>query len=81
MISNEELEKILLDTGKVLEVKAKGDGYHYNLLIVSDEFKDMNILKRQKWVYSLLGDYIKDGRLHALNMKTYTKEEWGLANG
>lgn len=80
-MTNEELENLLITTGKVFKVKAKGDGKHYDLLVVSDEFKGMNLLKRQKWVYGFIKDYIADGRLHAVNMKTLTKDEWELLNG
>ncbi|MDP1602426.1 MAG: BolA/IbaG family iron-sulfur metabolism protein [Legionella sp.] len=81
MISNEALEKYLLDKPDVDFVKVEGDGYHYQLVIVSDVFVGKSIVKRQQWVYSQLKDYITSGSLHALSMKTWTKEEWEKTRG
>ena len=76
MISNEELEHHLLDTGQVEQVKVEGDGYHYQLLVVSDVFSGKSTVARQQWVYAQLKDFITTGTLHALTMKTWTKAEW-----
>lgn len=76
-----ELEQILLDTGKFIKVKASGDGRHFDLIAVSDEFKGLSRLKRQQLIYGFLKQYITDGSLHALNMQTLTREEWELSDG
>lgn len=81
MVSNEELENRLKDAGEVDFVKVEGDGYHYQLTIVSDVFKDKSRVARQQWVYARLKDYITTGSLHALTMKTWTKEEWEKSHG
>lgn len=81
MISNEELERRLAETGEVDFVKVEGDGYHYQLTIVSNAFLDKSKVARQQWVYSKLKDYITTGSLHALSMKTWTKEEWEKSHG
>ena len=81
MISNKELERHLLDTEEVDFVQVDGDGYHYQLTIVSNAFLDKSKVARQQWVYSKLKDYITTGSLHALSMKTWTKEEWETSHG
>lgn len=81
MISNEELEKHLETSEDVEFVKVTGDGYHYQLVIVSDCFVGKSAVARQQWVYSKLKDYITTGSLHALTMKTWTKEEWENKRG
>lgn len=81
MTSNEELERHLLEAGEVEFVKMEGDGYHYQLTIVSDEFLGKSKVARQQWVYARLKDYITSGSLHALSMKTWTKEEWEKSHG
>lgn len=57
-------------------VKVNGDGRHFNAIIVSNLFQDLNTLKRQQKVYEFLGEKIQSGELHALTMKTYTPIEW-----
>ena len=77
MLSNEEIEKQFKDLNEVSYVKVDGDGYHYQLTIVSDAFQSKSKVARQQWVYSYLKEFISTGKLHAINMKTYTNEEWG----
>lgn len=81
MVSNEEIENKLKTIEHVFYVKVVGDGYKYQLTIVSDLFLNKPKVARQQWVYAQLKDYITTGRLHALSMETWTKEEWGQKNG
>lgn len=81
MISNTELEEQLRATNKVDYVKVTGDGYHYQLVIVTDEFLGKSKVVRQQWVYRQLQEHIVAGRLHALSMQTWTKNEWETQHG
>jgi acid stress-induced BolA-like protein IbaG/YrbA len=53
-----------------------GDGHHFEAIIVSAEFADLNRVKRQQRVYQLIRDKLDSGELHALSMQTLTPEEW-----
>lgn len=81
MISNEELENRLQNAEDVSFVKVDGDGYHYQLTIVSDAFIGKSPVARQQWVYARLKDLITAGTVHALSMKTWTKDEWEKKHG
>jgi len=81
VISNNQIEQRLLEADSVEYVHVKGDGYHYQLTIVSDVFVGKTKVARQQWVYAQLKDYITAGSLHALSMKTWTKNEWEKQNG
>ncbi|WED43905.1 BolA family protein [Legionella cardiaca] len=81
MINNEVLEQRLVETGEVDFVRVEGDGYHYQLTVVSDSFLGKTKVARQQWVYAKLKDYITTGSLHAITMKTLTKEEWEKNRG
>jgi acid stress-induced BolA-like protein IbaG/YrbA len=81
MIDNEEVKQCLLDTGEIDFVQVKGDGYHYQLVVVSDTFRGKTKVARQQWVYAKLKAYITAGSLHAVSMKTLTKEEWEREHG
>ena len=61
--------------------KASGDGYHYELIVVSDVFAAMSKIQRQQWVYHKLHTHIQDGSIHALTMKTWTVKEWEQRHG
>lgn len=81
MLNNNQLEIRLLALNGVEYAKVSGDGYHYQLTIVTDLFIDKSKLERQRWVYAQLKDDITTGSLHALTMKTFTKSEWEKERG
>ncbi len=76
MISHDEIEARLVAEEGVSYVHVLGDGYHYELTIVSSQFEGLRKVARQQWVYSKLQDYITSGDLHALTMQTFTEAEW-----
>jgi acid stress-induced BolA-like protein IbaG/YrbA len=78
---SKQIEKYLSSDGDVDYVLVEGDGYHYQLTIVSNAFVGKSKVARQQWVYARLKDYITSGSLHALTMKTWTKDEWDEHHG
>ncbi|RPD90817.1 BolA family transcriptional regulator [Neisseria weixii] len=53
----------------------KGGG-HYAVVIVSEAFRDVSRLNRQRMVKTLLNDLFSDGLIHALIIKAVTPEEY-----
>jgi acid stress-induced BolA-like protein IbaG/YrbA len=81
MLSNEEVEQKLKAIDGVFFVKVEGDGYQYQVTVVSDVFISKSKVARQQWVYAQLKEFITTGKLHAISMKTWTQEEWGREHG
>lgn len=81
MVSVEEISKRLEAIAGVHHVQAQGDGYHYQITVVSDKFLDLSRIKREQWVYAQLMDWITSGELHAVTMKTWTVAEWEQHHG
>jgi len=52
------------------------DDKHFNITIVSDFFKDKQLIDRQKSIYDVIGKYILNREIHAVSLKVYTKDEW-----
>ena len=77
----EEIEEIFDKIAGVSYVKAATDGHHFELVIVATQFEAKTLVARQQWVYKYLHEYITSGKLHALQMKTYTPLEWESKNG
>jgi acid stress-induced BolA-like protein IbaG/YrbA len=72
--------KTLLEAGfENAEIQAGGDGSHFNVTIVTEQFEGMRAVKRQQTVYAQLGDKITSGEVHALSIKAYTPSEWQQA--
>ena len=52
------------------------DQVHFEARVISDAFVDKTPVQRQRLVYEVVGEHISSGAIHALSLKTYTKEEW-----
>jgi len=53
----------------------RGDGLHFEALVVSSEFEGLSLIDRHRKVMDVLKDYFKTA-LHALSLKTLTPTEW-----
>jgi len=62
-------------TGRHLNHKLHDGGFHLEAVIVSDDFKELTLVKRHKIVYEAMGELMKH-EIHALSMKTLTVLEW-----
>lgn len=54
------------------------EGGHYNAVIVSTRFEGLGPVERHRAVYAALGD-LRERRVHALALRTYTPDEWRRA--
>jgi acid stress-induced BolA-like protein IbaG/YrbA len=45
-------------------------------MVVGDIFEGKRSVQRQQMVYAALQEHIASGVIHAVNMKTYSKDEW-----
>ena len=52
-----------------------GDGGHYKINLVSDDFEDLSLLDRHKKIYVLLKDMIKK-EIHAISLNLSTVKEY-----
>ena len=51
------------------------DEHHFFATIIWDGFEGQTPLVRQRSVYATLGDAIATGQVHALSLKTLTKDQ------
>jgi acid stress-induced BolA-like protein IbaG/YrbA len=72
----EEIQALLAAKFPDAHIEVSGDGYHYDVLIVSEQFAGLMPVKKQQLVYAVLNDKIVDGSLHAVNMKLFTPAQW-----
>jgi len=56
-------------------IEVRGDGSHFEALIVSTVFEGKRPIARHQAVYAALGERMK-AEIHALSMKTLTPEEY-----
>lgn len=75
-MENNEIAALLKEQLNLSEAHVNGDGSHFNIIAVSDQFGEMSRVKKQQFVYAPLKDKIADGSMHAISIKTYTDSEW-----
>lgn len=70
------IEELLKNELNLEEVYVKGEGSHYQVIAVSDQFAELSRVKQQQLIYAPLNDKIADGTIHALSIKVFTPERW-----
>ena len=61
-------------------VAVRGDGHHFEAVIVSPAFRGRSRVQQHQQVYAVLGARM-GAEIHALSMQTYTPEDWAARNG
>ena len=56
-------------------LEVRGDGAHFDAVIVSPAFAGLSRVRQHQLVYAALGDRMRE-EIHALSMKTFSPEEW-----
>tara|TARA_Y100001934_G_C12095903_1_gene651468 strand:- start:24 stop:299 length:276 start_codon:yes stop_codon:yes gene_type:complete len=66
---------IIDDSAKHQNHKKDSSGGHYTMILISDDFINLNLLTRRKKVYGILDTLMKI-EIHALSMRLMTIEEF-----
>lgn len=74
-----EVEKLIKAGLPDCEVIVKGDGSHFDAIVIGEVFAGQSLVKQQQLVYATVVDRITNGQLHALSIKTYTPQDWERA--
>jgi monothiol glutaredoxin len=58
------------------EVRVEGEGCDLLITVVSSQFNDLTLVKKQQLVMATLKDSLASGKLHAVSVKAFTPDEW-----
>ena len=75
MVTPESIRASLASGLPCEHVEVRGDGTHFEALIVSKAFAGLSRVKQHQLVYAALGDRMR-AEIHALSMQTLTPEQW-----
>lgn len=75
-----EVKQILETQLENCTVTTAGEGCDFQVIVVGALFEGLRPVKCQQLVYACLNEYIADGTIHALTIKTYTPEQWDALN-
>ena len=79
-IKNNLSNNILCNHLEIIDESPNHGGFsgtvsHVKIIVVSDDFEGLSLIKRHQLVYKALNEYMH-GEIHALTMKTLTPEEF-----
>jgi len=75
MVESRSIEDSIRAGLACTHLEVRGDGAHFEAVIVSPEFAGLTRVRRHQLVYAALGDRMRE-EIHALSMKTYSPDEW-----
>ncbi|MDP8100559.1 BolA family protein [Phocoenobacter atlanticus] len=71
-----QIENLLNEALELDEIHVQGDGSHFGVIAVSDSFASLSKVKQQQMIYAPLTELFTTNVIHALTIKTFTKEQW-----
>jgi acid stress-induced BolA-like protein IbaG/YrbA len=75
MVEPRSIERSIRDGLACTHVEVRGDGAHFEAVIVSPQFAGIPRVRQHQLVYGALGERMRE-EIHALSMRTYSPEEW-----
>ncbi|MCL2310572.1 MAG: BolA/IbaG family iron-sulfur metabolism protein [Proteobacteria bacterium] len=77
-VTPESIRQSIMAGLECSDVQVRGDGRHFEALIVAAAFEGLSRVKRHQLVYKALGSRM-DEEVHALSMTVLTPAEWKAA--
>lgn len=58
------------------EARVEGAGSNYDITVIGEVFAGLRPVQKQQLVYGALNDSIAAGTIHAVNIRTFTPDQW-----
>ena len=71
-----DVEKIIQTEIGGSKAIAEGEGCNFQVTVISEEFAGKSPVKKQQLVYGCLQEMISSGEIHAVQIKTFTPQQW-----
>ena len=78
MVTSESIKAAIAAGLPCAHVEVRGDGHHWEAVIVSAAFEGLTKVRQHQLVYAALGDRMRD-EIHALSMTTLMPAQWAAA--
>ncbi len=75
MTNPEQIKQWIEEKLPCEHVEVRGDGQHFEAVIVSPAFRGKSRVQQHQVVYAALGERMR-AEIHALSMQTLTPEDW-----
>lgn len=75
MVTTESIQQSIVAGIACEHIDVRGDGHHFQAVIVSTAFEGLNKVRQHQLVYAALGERMRE-EIHALSMTTLTPAQW-----
>ncbi len=75
-LSSDDIEQLVKKGIADSRVFVEGAGCDLTVTVISEQFIDLSIVKKQQLVMATLSDVLGSGKLHAVSVQAYTPDEW-----
>lgn len=75
-LSAQEVEQFVQQGIPDAKVLVEGVGCDLLIIVISEQFTDLSLVKKQQLVLATLKEPLASGKLHAVSVKAYTPNEW-----
>lgn len=75
-MTKEEIAQIIKNSLSDCDILVNEQHGQYIIQAIGDRFRSMSPIERQKSIYAPILEYITQGKIHAVTVKGYSKEEW-----
>jgi acid stress-induced BolA-like protein IbaG/YrbA len=75
MVESSSIEDSIRAGLACTHLEVRGDGAHFEAVIVSPAFAGLTRVRQHQLVYAALGERMRE-EIHALSMKTFSPQEW-----
>jgi len=75
-ISVAELTELVKKSISDAQVLVEGEGCDLTITVISEQFNELALVKKQQLVIATLTEPLASGKLHAVSVKAYTPSEW-----
>jgi acid stress-induced BolA-like protein IbaG/YrbA len=78
MVTPESIKTAIAAALRCEHLDVRGDGQHWEAVIVSEAFEGLSRVRQHQLVYAALGGRMRE-EIHALSMTTLTPVQWAAA--
>jgi monothiol glutaredoxin len=75
-LSTHDVEQLVKNGISDADVFVDGEGCDLLITVISQQFSDLTLVKKQQLVMATLKDPLASGKLHAVSVKAFTPDEW-----
>jgi acid stress-induced BolA-like protein IbaG/YrbA len=75
MVTPDSIERSIAAALDCQHLEVRGDGHHWEAVIVSKAFEGLPKVRQHQLVYAALGERMRE-EIHALSMTTLTPAQW-----